>query len=153
MEAQDRETLRLLVNTSRVSSTTWLANHPHPPRPGDKQKVLCAAQLGQPRLWFQGNRKLYLLLTKTVDKSRWKGHQAGVGHECPTQSGSRKYYMVAQLSLSAGPRVPYTWPRHPLCPGAAGSFGGTYCGPCPSRSFGATPLLEHSHLLGPTSRG
>lgn len=25
MEAQDRETLRLLVNTSRVSSTTWLA--------------------------------------------------------------------------------------------------------------------------------
>lgn len=82
MEAQDWETLRLLVNTSRVSSTAWLTPHP-PPRPGDEQKVLCTAQLGQPRLWFQGNRKPYLPLTEAVDKNRWKGHQAGVGHECP----------------------------------------------------------------------
>lgn len=73
----------------------YLACHPlqiPSPRPGDKQKVLCAAWLGQPRLWFQGNRKLYLSLTKAVDKNRWKGHQAGVEHECPTQPGSRKYY-------------------------------------------------------------
>lgn len=63
MEAQDWETLQLLLNTSRVSSTTWLATH-KPPRPGDKQKVLCAVQLGQPRLWFQGNRKLYFPLTR-----------------------------------------------------------------------------------------
>lgn len=134
----------------------YLAGHPlqvPSPRPGDKQKVLCAAWLGQPRLWFQGNRKLYLPLTKAVDKSRWKGHQAGVEHECPTQPGSRKYYMMAHQSLSAGPGVPCTWPRDPLCPGAAGSFGGPYCGPCPSGSFGATPLCRHSHLLDPTSRG
>lgn len=52
-----------------------------------------------------------------------------------------------------GPRIPCTWPGHPLCPGAAGSFGGPYRGPCPSGSFGATPLRGHSHLLGPTSRG
>lgn len=69
-------------------------SHP-PPRPGDKQKVLCAARLGQPRLWFQGNRKLYLPLTKAVDRSRWKGHQAGAEHGCPTQPGPRKHYMVA----------------------------------------------------------
>lgn len=72
MEAQDWETLQLLLNTSRVSST-WLATH-KPPRPADKQKVLCTAQLGQPRLWFQGNRKLYLPLTKAVDKGRWNDH-------------------------------------------------------------------------------
>lgn len=69
-------------------------SHP-PPRPGDKQKVLCAARLGQPRLWFQGNRKLYLPLTKAVDRSRWKGHQAGGEHGCPTQPGPRKHCMVA----------------------------------------------------------
>lgn len=78
MEARDRETLQLLLNASRVSSTSWLATH-KPPRPGEKQKVLCPAQPGQPRLWFQGNRKPYLPLTKAVDKGRWEGHQAGVG--------------------------------------------------------------------------
>lgn len=87
MEDQDWETLRLLVNTSRVRSPAWLAPSP---RPGARQKVLCVASLGQPRLWFQGNRMLYLPQAEAADKSRWKGHQVGVGHECAAQPGSGK---------------------------------------------------------------
>lgn len=37
MEAQDWETLQLLVNASRVSSASWLATHP-PPRPGTNKR-------------------------------------------------------------------------------------------------------------------
>lgn len=101
MEAQDRETLQLLLNTSRVSSTTWLATH-KPPRPEDKQKVLCVIQLGQPRLWFQGNRKLYLPLTKAVDKGRWNGHQAGVGmNTLPNQEQGSTIWWPTRVFLQA----------------------------------------------------
>ena len=101
MEAQDWETLQLLLNTSRVSSTTWLATH-KPPRPGDKQKVLCAVQLGQPRLWFQGNRKLYFPLTKAVDKGRWRGHQPGVGtNTLPSQEQGSTIRWSTRVFLQA----------------------------------------------------
>lgn len=101
MEAQDRETLQLLLNTSRVSSPTWLATQ-KPPRPGHKQKVLCPAQLGQPRLWFQGNRKLYLPLTKAVDKGRWKGHQVGVGTNAfPSQGQGSTIQWPTRVFLQA----------------------------------------------------
>ncbi|XP_005391502.1 PREDICTED: BRICHOS domain-containing protein 5 isoform X1 [Chinchilla lanigera] len=88
MEAQDWETLQLMVNTSRVSSPTWL-------NPQDRNQTkgpVCHRPWPAAALVSE-NRALYLPLAEAAD-NRWLGCQVGVGCVAPTQPEAGKYPML-----------------------------------------------------------
>ncbi|XP_064151453.1 BRICHOS domain-containing protein 5 isoform X2 [Loxodonta africana] len=163
MEPQDQETLRLLVNTSRVSGPMQAG-----PGQGLRQRVLCATQaIRLPGLWFQGNRRLYLPLAGAADRSQgwanggrleWalnQGHLGASAPPCQEQLGTPDPTLSPWPTrvFSVGPRVPQPqrghWPR----PGAAGCAGEARGGPCPGGGCSAAPLWAEAHLLGPSHRG
>lgn len=91
MEARDRETLQLMVNTSRVSSPTPLS-------PQDRIQTkgpVCSWPRPAGALVSE-NREFYLLLAKAADSSRWLDCQVGVG--------------CVALTLPKAGKFPVLWP-------------------------------------------